>query len=402
MNDEEKYIQQRRRKAYRLAKRFHFMNTLPIQNNKIVFSAFEGDGGFCCNPRYIAEALHKTGRDYEMIWLLHDVKKEFPDYIIPVKDTPLNIAYHLSTAKVWIDNYRKPLGIHKRKGQLYIQTWHASMGFKAVGKYRGKLFPKIARIVSEADSGLIDYVISNSDYCTSIFPKKLLYSGPVLQFGSPRCDCLITNKLELREALRTKYNLPRDEKIVLYAPTFRGGDQRGMKQVKFDGISLDIDWLLRELTNKNSGHWTMVLRLHPQLAAKMEEMSGIKDNKDIIDLSQEDDMSQVLGAADLLVTDYSSCAFDALFAQIPVILYADDIEEYKHNRGAFMWKREELPFLIAENNAQLKQCIYDYDEAVYEKKRENFMLAHNVAENGDAAKKVAEVVEQWMENGGGF
>ena len=68
MNDEEKYIQQRRQKAYYLAKRFHFMNTLPIQNNKIVFSAFEGDGGFCCNPRYIAEALHKTGRYYEMIW----------------------------------------------------------------------------------------------------------------------------------------------------------------------------------------------------------------------------------------------------------------------------------------------------------------------------------------------
>ena len=113
-------------------------------------------------------------------------------------------------------------------------------------------------------------------------------------------------------------------------------------------------------------------------------------------------MSQVLGAADLLITDYSSCAFDALFAQIPVILYADDIEEYKQNRGAFMWKREEVPFLIAENNAQLKQCISDFDATIYEKKRERFMMAHNVVENGDAAMKVANVVEQWMEKGGGF
>lgn len=400
MNDEEKYIQQRRRKAYHLAKRFRFMNTLPIQNNKIVFSTFEGDGGFCCNPRYIAEALHKTGKKYEMIWLLHDIDKEFPDYITPVKDTPWNIAYHLATAKVWIDNYRKPLGTHKRKGQLYIQTWHASMGFKAVGAFRGKLFPKIARIVSEADSSLIDYVLSNSDYCTSIYPKKLFYSGPVLQFGSPRCDCLIKDKLKLREALRLKYNLPLEEKIVLYAPTFRGGSQKGKKQVTFDGVSLDIDGVLETLATRKNGHWTMALRLHPQLAAKMKEIPGINDNENIIDLSQEDDMSQVLGAADLLITDYSSCAFDALFAQIPVILYADDIEEYKQNRGAFMWQRKELPFLIAENNAQLKQCISDYDVATYENKRTNFMLAHNVVENGDAAMKVANVVEQWMKNGG--
>ena len=68
----------------------------------------------------------------------------------------------------------------------------------------------------------------------------------------------------------------------------------------------------------------------------------------------------------------------------------------------WLYKKHEFTIFIAENNSQLKQCIYDYDEAVYEKKRKQFMLKHNVVENGDAAMKVANVVEQWMENRGEF
>ena len=32
----------------------------PVKKNKVVFTAFEGDGGYCCNPRYIAEELLKN------------------------------------------------------------------------------------------------------------------------------------------------------------------------------------------------------------------------------------------------------------------------------------------------------------------------------------------------------
>ena len=157
---EEEYLKQRQQEADILSYKFlQAYNKYPIHQNKIVFSSFEGDGGFGCNPRYIAEELHKLDGSLEMIWLLHDTKKEFPAYIEPVKDSVENIVYHLATAKVWIDNYRKPYGALKREGQLYIQTWHGSMGIKAVGLYRGSLFPKIARMVSEWDSSLCDCLL---------------------------------------------------------------------------------------------------------------------------------------------------------------------------------------------------------------------------------------------------
>ena len=395
MDSEKAYIKERKRKARHLSLWFRKMQVFPIQK-KIVFSTFEGDGGYCCNPRYIADEIKRRGWDCEMVWLTHDVTRSFPDWIRVVEDTPKNIAYHLSTAAVWIDNYRKPLGTIKRKGQLYIQTWHASMGFKAVGLFRGKLFPKIARLVSEHDSSLIDYVISNSDYCTSIYPKKILYSGSVLQVGSPRCDCLINDKINLRSILRKKYNLAEDEKIVLYAPTFRGGSQKGKKQVAFDELSLAIDRVIDVLQKRTGQQWTMMLRLHPQLSAFMDKMPDVQKSDAVIDVSLDDDMSQILGAADLLITDYSSCAFDALSGDIPVILYADDVSAYRQKRGEFMWEREELPFLIAEDNDALVQCINDFDDKVYEKKRRTFMAKHGVKENGNASTKVVDFIESWL------
>lgn len=370
------------------------MRIFPIQNNKIVVSAYEGDGGYCCNPRYIVEALLKQKENYEIIWLLHDPCKRFPKRIKAVKDTPWNIAYHLSTARVWIDNYRKAYGTKKRKGQFYIQTWHASLGFKAVGLFRENKFPKIARMVSEYDSNLIDYIVSNSDYCTRIYPKKLLYNGPVLQVGSPRCDCLMADRSPLRQKIREIYKLPDSAKIILFAPTFRGGNQHKKKKVIAEFPTLDFKYLRETLHKKFLGQWYVFLRLHPQLSAKMVAMPIERQENYIVDVSQYDDMSELLAACDVLITDYSSCAFDAGFAYIPVFLYADDIQEYEKNRGKFMWRREELPFSVAEDNMMLSKNIADYDEGKYRLAMDSFMNEQGVNEVGAASNIIAAFIQE--------
>lgn len=395
MNSE--YINQRRNIALELSEKFEeVFDLFPIIENKIVFSTFEGDGGFCCNPRYIAEEIHRRGLDYEMVWLTHDTNREFPEYITVVKDSVENIVYHLATAKVWIDNYRKPWGTLKRQGQIYIQTWHASLGFKAVGLYRGDLFPEIARLVSEADSKLIDYVISNSDYCDKVYPKKLLYDGPTLRTGSPRVDCLINNREKLYSLVRIRYGIEDDVKLVLFAPTFRGGNQKEKKQVDAAYPILDFNKLTNVLKEKFGGEWKVLTRLHPQLAAKINEMPiGIKEDC-IMDVSQAPDMSEIMGACDVVVTDYSSCAFDAMFAQMPVFLYADDVQEYITNRGQFMWKKKELPFPIAENENDLFVNIKNFDINKYKKDINDFILKHGIVENGNASELVVDFIEQNM------
>ena len=393
MNDTD-YINLRRRQAQELSELFYKYQNEKIVANKIVFSTFEGDGGFCCNPRYIVEELLKRKEEYDIVWLTHDPSKhDFPKGVKTVEDSAENTAFHLSTAKVWIDNYRKPWGTIKREGQIYLQTWHASIGFKAVGLYRGSRFPEIARIVSQADSELIDTMIINSEYCRQVYPKKILYDGNMLKVGSPRVDCLINNRDDLHSRLRKKYGLTHDVQILLYAPTFRGGTQKGKKQVISETPSINFQMVINELEKKTGAKWYIFLRLHPQLSAKLESMPISDVNDRLIDVSQEEDMSQVLGASDLLVTDYSSCAFDAMYAKIPVLLYADDVNEYVQNRGQFMWKKEELPFQITENNKELVKSIRGFEQLEYEKKVALFIDKHGIVEDGKASSKVADYIE---------
>ena len=394
----DKNIRARKRKAARISGCYYFFRIFPINKKKIVFTTFEGDGGYCCNPRYIAEEILKYEQKYELIWLVNNINKEFPIGIKKVKNTFLNRIYHLSTAKVWIDNSRKEYGTQKRKEQLYIQTWHGALEFKAVGKFRGEKFPHIAYLVSEHDSKMIDYLISNSEWCTEKYPEMLLYNGKVLKTGSPRCDILINKKKDVYEEIRRRYNLPSDAKIVMFAPTFRGGNQKGKRRVFAEMSTLDIKGVRSVLENKFGGKWYVFLRLHPQLAAQMKEVPMKEKSSNVIDVSQADDMNELMAAIDVFITDYSSAAFDAINSYIPVFLYADDLNEYEETRGKLMWDMNALPFPFSESNEELESNILKFHEDNYRKDINDFLQKHKVLEDGQASKRVAEVIVSFMEN----
>lgn len=399
--EEEKSIRKRKRKAYMVHHFYHMLRIFPVKKGKIVFTTFEGDGGFCCNPKYIAEELllrQRRDRDekYELIWLVNDMKREFPVGIQKVKNTFLNRAYHLATAQVWVDNSRKAYGTAKRKNQLYIQTWHAALGFKAVGMFRGKLFPRIAYLVSRYDSRLADYVLSNSEWCTQRYPKMLLYDGKILKTGSPRCDIFTTKRTELYRSIRERYGIPSDGKVVMFAPTFRGGGQKGKRQVYSEEPTLDFEMLSNTLHEKFGGTWYIFLRLHPQLAAQMEGIPLKNQSEYMVDVSQADDMNEVLAAADVFVTDYSSSAFDAVNMRIPVFLYADDLKEYVEDRGELMWDMKKLPFGVAETNEELREIIRGFEQKGYEDAVGEFLAECGVVEDGKASARVADVIEEFV------
>lgn len=387
---EKAYIRKRKRKAAVLSMVYHLLWIFPVRRNKIVFTAFEGDGGYCCNPRYIAEALLKRQEAYEMVWLVNNMSRQFPDGIRKVRNTFWRRVYHLATAKVWVDNSRKAYGTAKRKNQMYIQTWHAALEFKAVGKFRGDRFPKIAYLVSEYDSKLADYVLSNSEWCTRLYPEMLLYDGEIWKTGSPRCDVLVSGREQKYKEIRERYHIPGDAKIVMFAPTFRGGSQRGKRQVYVEEPTLDFASLTEALRKRFGGEWYVMLRLHPQLAAQLEGIPLRNRVEHMVDVSQADDMNEVLAAADVFITDYSSSAFDAINMYLPVFLYADDLKEYVEERGELMWDMHKLPFPVAESNERLQGDILGFSEEAYRKGIGDFLEEHGVLEDGHASERVAE------------
>ena len=109
-SSEEKYIRMRRFQAFRRSLAYYICRVFPIKKTKIVMWTFEGSGGYACSPRYVAEEILRRNRlgetNFEIVWLVEDLKKEFPAEIKKVKNTLWSRAYHLSTAKCWVANTR--------------------------------------------------------------------------------------------------------------------------------------------------------------------------------------------------------------------------------------------------------------------------------------------------------
>ncbi len=422
--NERNYIRYRKLKAGLERVCFYICRFFPIDKKLISVCSFEGKGGFGCNPKYVVQELHKRNPDYKFVWFVNkDVwDKEFPNYIKRVNNSSAwSRAYWLSRSKVWIDNYRKPLGTVKRKGQLYINVNHYTIGIKCTGLLRGEGFSKMAYLVSKHDSDMIDELVIDSKWCEECFDKALLYNGHMLRTGAPRCDVLYDDRTKFKELFHKRHNLPANAKVVMYAPTFREGAKEGKRYVYAEECSLDFDMLLHALEEKFGGTWYACLRLHPQLAGKIGIKVNSKRNTRLIDESLADDMYEILAGMDAYITDYSSAVFEAGFAEIPSFVYADDIMEYSKHRGNLYWNFGEdpnghvtnnkkthprmdlvFPFSIVTNNEDLKIVIGEFDFDEYRKRIDELKRKIGLVYDNKASKRLIEAMCATMNGGGDY
>lgn len=372
---------------------FFVFRCFPIKKNKIVVCCFFGEMGYGCSAKYIIERLvSEEPQKYEIVWLVKDLSKEFPPYIKKIKYTWLSNAYHLSTAKIWIDNEKKALGVKKRAGQIYINTWHGPIGFKTVGALRKEKWSKVGKKVSSNDCKMTDYYLSNSIWCTNIHTAAYPYGREVVhEIGMPRTDPLINDVERCSQYIRQKNNIPQDAKIVIYAPTFRGGIQKTHLSYDLKVSTIDFDRLCTSLKSCFGGEWYIFLKLHPMVSAHIEEYPDMKKDNRIINISKEDDLYENIAAADALITDFSSCAFDASYKKIPVFMYADDYDEYISARELY-WDMKELPFSLSKNNEELEENILSFNMSDYLDKLDKFFEQVGLVEKGNASKIVCDYI----------
>lgn len=409
---EELYILKRKLKAFGNSIVFYLFRVFPIKKNLISVCTFEGKGGFGCNPKYVVQELHKRNPDYQFVWFVNDMAKEFPDYIKKLPNTLWNRAYWLTRSKVWIDNYRKPYGTVKRRGQYYLNVNHYTIGIKCTGLWRGEGFSKMAYLVSKNDSDMIDDLVIDSKWCEIVSPKGLVYRGTYLKTGAPRCDVLYGDKSEYCKKFRQKHNLPLNAKVVMFAPTFREGAVNGKRSVYSEVWSIDFKRLIKNLEVKFGGEWYICVRVHPQLAEIFEEYKNPDIQDRLIDESKADDMYEILAGMDAYITDYSSACFEAAFARVPVFIYADDIQKYANDRGALMWNIVtdlldnvrnnkiitpefdlKFPFSIARNSDELEKNIDSFDRNSYQRELDELFTDMGLVFEGNAAKNIADTIE---------
>lgn len=362
----------------------YIMRIYPIKDNKIVCCNMKGKR-YGDNPKYISDEIIRRGLDFDIVWLLNEnVKEDLPLGVRRVNNSFWYSAYELATAKIWIDSNTKSYGIKKRKGQLYIQTWHGSYGLKKVYGDLEKISP-IDRKYMQYNSKIEDLMISNSYQTTEIYRRAFWYKGRVLECGSPRNDIFFGEQNPYTEKVKKHFKIA-GKNIALYAPTYRDS-------LKVDSFDLDYKKLKRTLEKKFGGEWAILIRLHPHNMIDAERF--IAYSSEIINATDYSVMQELLVASDVLITDYSSCMFDFVTTGKTCFLYATDVEAYREERD-YYFDLDELPFPLAQNNDELEKNILNFDEEKYQNELKQLFERVGLCESGDASGQVVDYIENWV------
>lgn len=336
-----------------------------------------------CSPKYIAEYILKYyPNKYDLVWVFEkgvEVPTEFPAQIKIVRYFSIGYLKLLHTAKFIVCNMRTGNSYFwkKRKGQVYIQTWHSSLRLKKIEKDAIDSLGKDYEKSAFEDSSKIDLLLSGCDFSTEIFRRAFWYDGEIMKSGTPRSDILINAPKYIRKKIFEYYNIPVNNKLVLYAPTFRDNKKADLFGMNFDKLSVAL---------KSTNHeWTIGYRLHPNILESVQ-------TDGYINMSNYSDMQELICAADLLITDYSSCMFDMATAKKPCLLYAPDLERYMNNERGMYFDIRQLPFPLAESIDELCEIVNNFNIRKYEADLQKFNDTIGSYEDGHASERVVEYI----------
>jgi CDP-glycerol glycerophosphotransferase (TagB/SpsB family) len=188
----------------------------------------------------------------------------------------------------------------------------------------------------------------------------------------------------VQQAARRALNIPEGVRVLAYVPTWREA-ARGRASETVD--LLDVQALASEL-NSSGDPWCVVVRGHTRTQGFSRY--GALDPR-VIDASAHPDINDVLLAADLLVTDYSSVMFDAAVAAVPMAFFVPDLTSYRDHERGFTFEFEQIapgPLLTTrEAVVAAARNGVPYSEA-YAAWRERF-VPHD---DGKAAQRVVDAL----------
>ena len=294
--------------------------------------------------------------------------------------------YYVISSKYYITNCYAPLMMIKRKGQIMMQTWHGTalkrIGYDGQGGDHNRFVDFIRPNTYKAGARNIDFFVSGSSFMTSVYHRALKYPKEIMEIGTPRNDIFFQNRPDVFQRVKVWAHVDSQIKLILYTPTFR-------PDFSFKYYDVDlcaIKHYYEELTKEN---YVVLVRLHPRMMSKSAEVDNLFVNEGIVNVTLYPDIQDLLYAADVLVTDYSSTMFDFMLSMKPVILYTPDKETY--NRG-FYFDIDELPFIIANNNAELLKALQNFESNEYVRKVNQFLERIGNAETGHATESAYQLL----------
>jgi CDP-glycerol glycerophosphotransferase len=332
------------------------LQRLRKRSDGVLFESWRGKQ-YSDSPRAISEELSRRGGP-DQLWVVNDRSVQMPDDIPTVVRLSRDYYSALARARWVVANDSMPTFYSKRAGTTYLQTWHGTP-LKRIGFDMDTIHFANKNYLEEFRHEVAkwDFLVSPNSFSTEILRRAFRYDGEILETGYPRNDVFHAGEQEaIRERVRTWYGIPRDKRVVLWAPTWRDNAFTPGRRYVFP-MTLD----LARVADAVGGDTVLLFRGHHLVSATIDQAA--LSNDFVKDVTQYPDVSDLYLAADVLMTDYSSVMFDFANTGKPMLFYTWDLEMYRDVlRGFYFDFEKDAPGPLLRTTDEVIAALRDLED----------------------------------------
>lgn len=350
----------------------------PIDPKMILFSGHSRR--YNDSPKAIYEYLLSNPSQYSgytCIWALEDLSqaKLIPGNPIIVKADSLQYFIYALKSKYWVTCVNIERGLNfKKKSCRYLNTWHG-IPLKAVGNDAGGR--------KDFNFKSIDLFCYSGEYENTIYQRAFkVKPNSLIPVGLPRNDSLYNTSAEEINKIKERLNIPKEKKVILYAPTWRDSIDGG-KSCQLAPPIDPIKW-----SSELGDTYIVLFRMH----AYTNKLIGIEFNDILRDYSEYYDINDLFKISDILISDYSASIVDFSILERPIICFAYDYDEYKSERGLYLDFANDMPSGIIRDENELLAYIKNMDYQKECEKTRTMIKSKLLQYGGNATKKCAEIL----------
>lgn len=371
------------------------LRIFPIKKDRIILDNSLSHT-YSDNPKYVIKKLCENTNKPEIILTLG--KKTSSDEIaaLDIKTTihqSLLYYYYAMTSAVYVTNSGGYSYLPLRKSQIVINTWHGGGCYKIMGLDKNDVTDFFKREVRLA-ADKTDVMLSTCEAFASAVKKALLIQDEaIMRIGMPRNDILVNYKSnesqEKRKEVRERLGIKdENQRLVLFSPTYRKAQDRPFGESVAISYGVDEEKVCEALHHRFGGNWVFGYRLHPNVRNSKKELPA-----NVKDMSDYDDMQELILAADVMINDFSSCMWDFMLTGKPCFTFALDLQHYIEATKVYT-PVEKWPFPKAETNEELIRNIEQFDEERYKKDCNTHYKELGGCESGKASEIVSDIIMQ--------
>ena len=291
------------------------------QPREIVFEADVGHS-FGGSPRAVYDEIRRRGLDLTVTWAHAGDAERFPADVRRVRHGSWGYYVALKRASAWVDDTGFPRETVKSPGTVYVHTPGGTplawVGFDAPSMKRAGNDDRLAlrRMVDRWDALTV-----RSPYDEDVFARAYRHSAESLRVGLPRNDRLVDAGPDAAAAARRACGVAAGTTVVLYLP--------------------ECDARAAELT--------------PALAGGAQVVTA-----------HDGELTDLLLACDVLVTDHHAAMFDVVLRDVPVVVIGCSCPIVRATRGSRAQAYVDLdavaPGPVVWDDAALASALSDLPE----------------------------------------